>query len=73
MPCADGQQRRRHSDSLIYMRLVMTPWRRRSHEAGHQLNDGGTDEALYNGYGKAAVDAYNADGGGAQCAGPSNF
>ena len=37
-----------------------------AHEAGHQLADGGSDENLYNGDGKAAVDNYDADRG-SQC------
>lgn len=43
-----------------------------THEAGHQRDNGGTNETLYNGYGKEAVDAYNADGGAA-CASQPNF
>lgn len=44
-----------------------------AHEAVHQQLNGGTNESLYNGYGKQAVDAYNADGSGAACAGVPNF
>jgi hypothetical protein len=43
-----------------------------AHEAAHQQANGGTNENLYNGYGKEAADAYDADGSGAACAGMPN-